>query len=94
MDIGAVMFFGGDGTYEFTNASLPAEYQVDESKIHRFEGYSIRIPFRPCIGDFAQIATIRLLCICTETVRPWTTFGLPLLVWRTWESAPLWCGDV
>lgn len=58
MDIGAVMFFGGDGTYEFTNASLPAEYQVDESKIHRFEGYSDQDTIQALyVGDFAQIAT-------------------------------------
>jgi pimeloyl-ACP methyl ester carboxylesterase len=58
MDIGAVMFFGGDGAYEFTNASLPTEYQVDESKIHRFEGYSDQDTIQALyVGDFAQIAT-------------------------------------
>lgn len=57
MDIGSAMFFGGEGTYEFSNASLPdTSYYVDESKLHPFTVSSdqdtIHVLF---IGDFAQI---------------------------------------
>ena len=56
LDIGAVMFFGGEGTYDFTNEDIPVAYQVDETKLHRFETYSDQDTLQALyVGDFSQI---------------------------------------
>lgn len=56
MDVGGALFWTGDGTYEFTNANLESNYQIDESKVHTFDVLSEDDTiYGVYVGDFAQI---------------------------------------